>query len=326
MDRGLYPIYHPKTVAGITLYDRDGQKLYSESYPNHVFADFTDIPPLLVETLLFIENRELLKDGPVTRNPVIEWDRFFYAVFGHFAHKVMPGISTGGGSTLATQTEKFRFSPGGQTTSGLDKLRQIASASLRVYLDGSDTRKAREHIVLDYLNSTPLSARAGFGEVNSIGDGLWAWFGIDLNDAVTALNLPENDPDSLRVKAKVYRAALGLILAQRRPSYYLSSDHAALDDLTDQAVDWLASANVISPALRKATHEAMFRFLPEIPVLPQPPYIEQKAVNALRSHLLSMLGLTKLYEVDRLDLTARSTLDQAAQQKTVDFLQKLGNP
>jgi hypothetical protein len=79
MDRGLYPIYHPKTVAGITLYDRDGQRLYAASYPNHVFADFASIPPLLVSTLLFIENRELLKDGPSTRNPVIEWDRFFYA-------------------------------------------------------------------------------------------------------------------------------------------------------------------------------------------------------------------------------------------------------
>lgn len=326
MDRGLYPIYHPKTIAGLSLYDRDGQKLYTASYPNHVFADFNSIPPLLVSTLLFIENRELLKDGPVTRNPVIEWDRLFYAMFGHFAHKFVPGLNAGGGSTLATQIEKFRFSPNGQTASEADKMRQIASASLRVYLDGSDTRKAREKIVLDYLNSTPLSARPGFGEVNSIGDGLWAWFGIDLNDAATVLNLSEKDPDSLRAKAKVYRAALGLILAQRRPSYYLSQNHAALDDLTDSTLDRLAAANIISPALRQATHESTFKFLPEVPQAPQPPFIEQKAVNALRSHLMSMLGLKKLYEVDRLDVAARSTLDQTAQQKTVEFLRKMGDP
>ena len=326
LDRGLYAIYHPKTVAGLSLYDRDGQKLYSASYPNHVFTDFASIPPLLVNTLLFIENRELLKDGPVTRNPVIEWDRFFYAVFGHFAHKFMPGLNAGGGSTLATQIEKFRFSPNGQTANELDKMRQIASASLRVYLDGDDTRHAREHIVLDYLNSTPLSARPGFGEVNSIGDGLWAWFGIDLNDAATALNLPETDADSLHAKAKMYRAALGLILAQRRPSYYLSADHAALDDLTDSTIDRLAAAHVISPALRQATREASFKFVTEVPATPQPPFIEQKAVNALRGHLLSMLGLKKLYEVDRLDLTAKSTLDQTAQQKTVEFLRKMGDP
>ena len=108
------------------------------------FPIFGDIPPLLVSTLLYIENRELLKDGPVTRNPVIEWDRFLYAVFGHVAHNFIPEFNAGGGSTLATQIEKFRFSPGGQTTSGLDKLRQIMSACLRVYLDGRDTRKARK--------------------------------------------------------------------------------------------------------------------------------------------------------------------------------------
>lgn len=326
LDRGLYPIYHPKTVTGLNLFDRNGQKLYSAAYPNHVFAEFNSIPPLLVNTLLYIENRELLKDGPITRNPVIEWDRFFYAALAHIAHKIIPGISAGGGSTLATQIEKFRFSPGGQTSSGGEKLKQIASASLRVYLDGADTRKAREKIVLDYLNSTPLSARPGFGEVNSIGDGLWAWFGIDLNDAAAALNLSEKDEDSLRAKAKVYRAALGLVLAQRRPSYYLSTDHAALDELTDATVDRLAAAKVISPALQKATHEATFKFAPEVPPTPQPPFIEQKATNAMRSHLLSMLGLKKLYEVDRLDLSAQTTLDQTAQQKTVEFLRRMGDP
>lgn len=324
-ERGLYPIYHAKTIAGLSLYDRDGQKLYSASYPNHVFTDFHSIPPLLVNTLLYIENRELLKDGPITRNPVIEWDRFLYAAFGHLLHNFVPGFNAGGGSTLATQIEKFRFSPGGQTNSGLDKIRQIASASLRVYLDGQDTREARKKIVLDYLNSTTLSARPGFGEVNSIGDGLWAWFGIDLNDAITALNLPDTDTDSLRAKAKTYRAALGLILAQRRPSYYLLTDHGALDDLTDVTLDRLADAGVISPILRDATKDATFKFLPEAPQAPQPPYIEQKAVNALRNHLMTMLGLKRFYEVDRLDLAARATLDQETQQKTVEFLRKMDN-
>ncbi|MFY9289032.1 MAG: transglycosylase domain-containing protein [Alphaproteobacteria bacterium] len=323
--RGLYPIYHAKTTAGLTLYDRDGQKLYNASYPNHVFNDFKSIPPLLVDTLLYIENRELLKDGPVTLNPVIEWDRFAYAAVGQLVQKIVPNFNAGGGSTLATQIEKFRYSPGGQTGSAMDKIRQIVSASLRVYLDGPDTREARKKIVLDYMNSTPLSARPGFGEVNSIGDGLWAWFGIDLNDAVIALNLPDTDADSLRAKARVYRACLGLILAQRRPSYYLLSNHAALDDLTDNTLNRLAEAKVISTALRDATKATTFKFLPEAPQAPQAPFIEQKATNALRSHLLSMLGLKKLYEVDRLDLAARSTLDQPAQQKTVEFLKKMGD-
>ena len=38
-----------------------------------------------------------------------------------------------------------------------------------------------------------------------------------------------------------------------------------------------------------------------------------------------MLGLGKLYELDRLDLAARTTLDQLTQRNTVDFLRKMGN-
>ena len=326
LDHQLYPIYNPKTVAGLTLYDRHGDTLYAASYPNHVFARFSEIPPLLVRTLLYIENRELLQDGSVTRNPVIEWDRFLYAALGHMIHSFTPGFNPGGGSTLATQIEKFRFSPGGQTPNGMEKIRQILSASLRVYLDGPDTREARKKIVLDYLNSTPLSARPGFGEVNSIGDGLWAWFGIDLNDAVTALNLPNNDPDSLRSKATIYRAVLGLILAQRRPSFYLLTDHAALDDLTDATLNRLMDDHIISPALGRATKLATFHFLPEPPSTPQSAYIDQKATNSLRNHLLSLLGLHKLYEIDRLDLAATTTLDQLTQKKTVEFLKKMSDP
>ena len=323
LDRGIYPIYHPKSTAGLALYDSDGHPFYTASFPNRVFKDFVSIPPLLVNTLLFVENRELLKDGAPTRNPVIEWKRFFFAAFGHFFHA---GVNSGGGSTLATQIEKFRFSPGGQTNDGMDKLRQIAAASLRVYLNGPDTKIARQNIVLDYLNSTPLLARPNFGEVNGIGDGLWAWFGIDLPDATTVLNLPESDPDTLRAKARVYRAALGLILSQRRPSYYLLSDRVALDDLTDATLDRLSEAKVISPALKNATKAASFRFIPKPPVTPAPDMAEQKAVNALRTHLMTILKLQTLYEVDHLDLNARSTINQAAESQVIDFLQQMDDP
>ncbi|MDD5586696.1 MAG: transglycosylase domain-containing protein, partial [Alphaproteobacteria bacterium] len=323
---GLYPTYRAKSVAGLTLLDRYKQPLYAVNYPAHVFADFHSIPPLLVNSLLYIENRELLAPGPVTRNPVIEWKRFLYAAFGHLLQRFMPDLNAGGGSTLATQIEKFRYSPGGQTGSAMEKLRQIASASLRVYMSGSDTRAAREQIVLDYLNSTPLSARSGFGEINSIGDGLWVWFGHDLSEVSDALNLPETDADSLRVKAAMYREALSLILAQRRPSYYFLSNREALDNLTDATLDHLADAGVISSVLRKATRAARLRFLAEAPPLPQTAFLDQKAANALRAHLLGLLGLKKLYELDRLDLTATSTLEQTAQQKVADFLKKMGDP
>src|SRR5262249_51624188 len=102
IDRGLYPIYKAKTTTGLSLYDRGGRTIYNASYPAHVFANFDSIPPLLVNTLLYIENRDLMKTVAVTHNPVVEWRRFFYAAFGRALQKFVPGINTGGGSTLAT--------------------------------------------------------------------------------------------------------------------------------------------------------------------------------------------------------------------------------
>ena len=323
---GIYPIYRAKTVAGLTLFDRAAQPLYAAAYPSRSYADFTAIPKLLVDSLLYIENRELLKPSPDTRNPVIEWDRFFYAIAGRALQMFSPGFNAGGGSTLATQIEKFRYSPNGQTTNAKDKLLQIASASLRVYLDGDNTWEARRRIVLDYLNSTPLSARSGFGEVNGIGDGFWAWFGLDLGEATAALNLPETDADSLRVKASVYRAALGMILAQRRPTAYLLTNRAALEELTDATLDRLGAAEIISPRLRDATKAARFRFSATPPPQPQVSFTEQKAASAMRGHLLSLLGLKNLYELDRIDLTATSTLDQPTQSKVTEFLRHMGEP
>lgn len=323
---GAYPIYKPKTVAGIEILDRYGQLLYKASYPSRIFPSFEAIPPLLVKTLLHIENRELLDPGPVTRNPVIEWKRLLFAVFGQLMQKAVTGFNAGGGSTLAIQTEKFRYSPGGQTTDAREKLRQILSASLRVYLDGSDTRENRKKIILDYLNSTPLSARPGFGEINSIGDGLWAWFGRELEDVSRALNLEEQDSTSLQIKALAFREVLSLIMAQRRPTYYLAANHAALDDLTDAETDRLANASIISPALRAAVHSARLRFMPAPPPPPQTAFLDQKAANALRTHLLGVLGLKNLYELDRIDLTAVSTLDQETQRKVMDFLKRMNDP
>jgi len=323
---GLHPIYHPKTEAGLLLKDRHDETLYQALLPTHVFTDFASIPKVLVDTLLFIEDRDLLKDGPVTRNPAIEWDRFFFAAFGQVIKVFSPNLNLGGGSTLATQIEKFRFSPGGQTNGIREKLIQIISASLRIYQDGPDTRGAREKIVLDYLNSTPLSARSSFGEINSLGDGMWAWFGLNIAEVTKALNMPESDPESLKAKAVVYRQALGLMLAQRRPSFYLLSDRGALDELTDQTLENLVGAGRISRELHDAARAARFHFLPEPPAPPTVSFLEQKATNAMRAHLLGMLGLRNMYELDRLDLTASCTLDQKVQKELTDFLKKMHDP
>ncbi|MFB6372018.1 MAG: transglycosylase domain-containing protein, partial [Bradymonadaceae bacterium] len=84
-----------------------------------------------------------------------------------------------GGSTLATQVEKFRHSPEGRTASYKDKLQQMLSASIRAYLDDADTLNEQKQIVLTYLNSVPLAGVDGYGEVFGIGDGLYAWYDTD---------------------------------------------------------------------------------------------------------------------------------------------------
>lgn len=52
-----------------------------------------------------------------------------------------------GGSTLATQIEKYQHSAEGRTTSMREKLQQMVSAALRAYQQGEDTSEARRHSV-----------------------------------------------------------------------------------------------------------------------------------------------------------------------------------
>ena len=179
VDSGFSPMYHEKMQAGLRLFDQAGNVVYSTTVPTHVYRTFDDIPPVVLQTLLFIENRELFDARYPQRNPAVEWDRFGLAVV-HTLLRVLPfHISRSGGSTLATQLEKFRHSPDGRTGSVVEKFRQMGSASIRAYLDGPNTLPARREIALAYLNSVPLGAIPGYGEVHSLGDGLWAWYGAE---------------------------------------------------------------------------------------------------------------------------------------------------
>src|SRR5579862_3623903 len=141
---GLFPIYHEKTQAGLQILDRDGAPLYAARYPGQVYPDFNSIPPLVVTTLLFIENRGLLDAAHPYRNPALEWSRLTRAAVDLGIHSVDHAHPFIGGSTLATQLEKMRHSPGGRTTSIGEKLRQVASASLRAYEDGPDTLNSQQ--------------------------------------------------------------------------------------------------------------------------------------------------------------------------------------
>lgn len=65
----------------------------------------------MVHSLLFIENRDLLDPQQPQANPAVDWPRFAVAAYSQAAKLLhLPGQSAGG-STLATQLEKYRHSP-----------------------------------------------------------------------------------------------------------------------------------------------------------------------------------------------------------------------
>ncbi|MDD1613682.1 MAG: carboxypeptidase, partial [Methylococcaceae bacterium] len=87
-DYGLFNIYHEKTQAGLRITDRADQVVFNAVYPAYGYPNFKAIPPLILDTLLFIENRELLNEEYTTVNPAIEWDRLGFAGLQLMAHKL----------------------------------------------------------------------------------------------------------------------------------------------------------------------------------------------------------------------------------------------
>ncbi len=363
LDLGLFPIYREKTQAGLTILDRSGEPFYTATYPERRYPSFDAIPPIVVHALLFIENRELLDPGSPYRNPAIEWDRLAGSILNLSLRSFRSGGSVAGASTLATQIEKFRHSPGGFTSSVRDKLRQMASATVRAYSEGLHTEGVRRRIVLDYLNSVPLAAVAGHGEVIGLQDGLWAWYGLDADrvnavlarcargpaedapretgtpaDAATGeAGTPAEEasqatfdcgsaPDmGVDEPGTALRAVLSLLLAQRRPSFYLarSDGREALQRLTDAYLGLLAEAQLVEPALASATRSARLDLLPRSPERPRASFIDRKAAAAVRTHVLGLTGWERLYDLDRLDLTVHSTIDHAVQDSVTRLLTRL---
>jgi membrane peptidoglycan carboxypeptidase len=328
VDRGFFPMYHEKSQAGLRLFDQAGRVVHSTLVPTHVYRTFDDIPPLVWQTLLFIENREFFDARYPQRNPAVEWDRFGLAVV-HTLLRLLPfQTSRSGGSTLATQLEKFRHSPNGRTGSIIEKFRQMGSASIRAYLDGPNTMAVRRDIALAYLNSVPLGAIPGYGEVHSLGDGLWAWYNADfatVNSHLRADALAA--PDSVSAEqAAAYRQVLCLLIAQRRPAWYLGEGYAALQTLVDSYLRLLAAQGVIPITLRDAALQVPTSLHPSGLSVQTGTFASHKTASTIRARLAHELGVASLYDLDRLDVTVTSTLHMAAQQAVTEALQRLRQP
>jgi membrane peptidoglycan carboxypeptidase len=326
VDKGYFAPYPEKTQGGLRILDCHNSSLFQERYPTRVFERFEDMAPVLVQSLLFIENRELLDTRQPKRNPAVEWDRLANAVLVKAKSSLTGDGRTPGGSTLATQIEKYRHSSEGRTSSAQEKLQQMVSAALRAYQQGEDTSEVRRQIVLSYMNTMPLSAKAGFGEVHGLGDGLWVWYGRDFLEVNRILKNAAAPQGETQEQAQLYKQALSLLISQRRPSYYLEANEAELEQVTDSHLRLLGSAGVNTPALRDAALKAKLnRRANKVPAVAVS-FVTQKAANAVRTQLASLLGGNRLYDVDRLDLSVASTLDAPVQTAVTSLLRALRDP
>jgi membrane peptidoglycan carboxypeptidase len=325
LERGLYAPYAEKSRAGLDVLDCRRVPVYTFRYPYRAFERFEQVPPLVTQALLFIENRELLDADRPQMNPAVDWVRFTRAVLGQLGSRIDPDLDTPGGSTLATQIEKYRHSPEGITHSAREKLRQMVSASVRAYRLGADTLPVRRQILLDYLNTVPLSAAPRHGEVHGLGDGLWVWFGTDFERA-RALLTPGGDLTSDPTeRASVLRQVVALMVAHRRPSWYLAQGREDLDQTTDAYLRLLAAEGFVDATLRDAAlqQRLVFRDMARQP--PKQPASPGKGSAAARGRLAGWLG-TSLYNLDRLDARVDTTLHGGLQDAVSGYLGRLGDP
>ncbi|WP_433767411.1 transglycosylase domain-containing protein [Pseudomonas putida] len=324
-DKGLFVPYSEKIQAGLSITDCKAAPLYQFNYPQQLYSSFESIPPVVVSSLLFIENRFLLDPRQPLANPAVDWPRFGMAAYTQIAKMLhLPGQSAGG-STLATQLEKYRHSPDGLTVSGGEKIRQMISASVRAYQDGPDTLKARQNVVRDYLNSVPLSAVPGHGEVHGMAEGLRVWYGADFNKANEILASDATDPQSLSEKGLALREMLSLMIAQRRPSHYLTKGHDELADLTDSHIRLLAQNGVIDKPFADAALASKVTYRDWLTQPTIQPIETNKGISVARSRLAGLLN-RPLYDLDRLDLSATSTLQGDLQTQATAYLKRLADP
>jgi membrane peptidoglycan carboxypeptidase len=317
---GVTPPYRESAAAGLVVRDFMGESLYDARPRDVLFADFEDIPPLIVNTLLFLENRELTSPTGPDSNPAIDWRRLGKAGGLYVARGMGLPVRSEGGSTLAVQLEKYRHSESGRTASPLDKLRQLTAASLRAYRDGPDSTASRREIVLDYLNTMPLAAAPGYGEVHGLGNGLRAWFDLDLDILGEALAAPSAGA----AKADAYKHALALLYAVRAPTRYLVEDQTLLEKKINAYGDLLLKAGVIDRELHRTLRDVPLRFGGRVD---QPPidFAERRASTAIREDMRRLLGVRSLYEMDRLHLEIESTIDGSLQETATRLFRQLGD-
>lgn len=319
---GVSPPFREDSVVGLEISDRSGGNIYDNKTGREIFKNFADIPPLIVNSLSFIEDRDLINPDALESNPVVNWPRFYKAAFFYGLDKLGFPVRIEGGSTLATQLEKYRYSSGGRTGSVTDKLKQITAASLRVYMEGADTREARQEIIVDYLNTVPLAGAPGFGEIYGLAKGLEVWFGLKLADVAKILMSETRDQST----AETYKKVLLLLAAVKAPSFYLIQDFNALEQRVNSYVRLMSRQQVLPKDFAQLVLNTQVKLMPSQFQPSQLEYTGRKGINSVRSKLAETLGVSEYYDLDRLNMQVESTLDFELQEKIGKFLYQMKDP
>lgn len=319
--RGIALPYREKPSGGLVVRGAGGAMMF-DARPDYLLERYEDVPALIVESLLFIEDRELLESGNPQHNPAFDWERLSKAWLLLAGRSVGLSLPREGGSTIATQIEKMRHSPGGRTAAPRDKLRQVMAASLKAYQSGPDTLAHRQHLVVDYLNSLPFAALPGRGEVRGLVEGLQAWFGLDF--AEVQRSLLESGASEKKVRA--YKAVLALLCSVREPTRLLVRDNIALEQRANAYARLLERADVLDHDFAERVQLAPLQFRNSPAGVTPARAGDRKAVAAVRTELLDLLRVPRLYDLDRLDVEVDSTIDVPLQDAVRQLLKNLRDP
>ena len=145
-DWGISPVYREKDRAGLRIVGSDGTPLFSTRYPSHVYDRFEDVPKVVVDASDLRREprgaRHALPDAqPGGRVGPARPRRALAGALGR-GRRHRPR----GRQHARDAAREVPALAAGLTSSPLEKLRQMASASLRAYQDGENTTaRAQAH-------------------------------------------------------------------------------------------------------------------------------------------------------------------------------------
>jgi membrane peptidoglycan carboxypeptidase len=121
-------------------------------------------------------------------------------------------------------------------------------------------------------------------------------------------------------KVAAYKHVLTLLCSVRAPSFYLAHNREALQARVNLYANLLAKMGIVDPDFAERVRETQVGFVSR-PATSERSFIAQeKTSSVIRTNLMSMLGIAGFYDLDRLHLEVRSTLDLALQAQASQLL------